>query len=71
MGSLIVNVLPFPGKPSLSTSIVPPLASTRFFEVANPNPIPRALVVNSGLKSFFIFSFEIPEPVSVIERVSR
>ena len=46
MGSLTVKVLPFPT--SLCTSMLPPLASTRFFDTAKPSPMPRALVVNSG-----------------------
>ena len=62
MGRRTVKTLPLPS--SVSTSMVPPLASTRFLLVANPNPMPQALVVNNGSKSLCRFSSGMPHPVS-------
>ena len=62
----MVNVLPSPSW--LSTSMVPPLASTRFLDRARPRPMPRPLVVKRGSNIFFMFSTGMPRPVSVMER---
>jgi hypothetical protein len=52
------NVVPFPSL--LSTEMVPPWASTSLLQMANPNPVPLGFVVKNGVKSFPMFSFEIP-----------
>ena len=56
-----MKTVPSPG--SLSTLNLPPLASTRFLQTTSPSPIPFALVVKRGWKSFFMFSGEIPSGI--------
>src|SRR4029077_19329662 len=58
VGSDTDIVVPAPGL--LFAEISPPFASASPRETASPRPIPRALVVKSGSKSFFIWSAVIP-----------
>ena len=63
-GKFIVRDVPSPTM--LSIVIVPPLSSIKFFVIAKPNPIPLILVENKGSKIDFMFSSDMPHPVSVI-----
>src|SRR2546421_388890 len=65
-GRRIVNFVPRPG--SLSTSIVPPWASTIRFVVGRPNPLPPGLVVTNGRNTFAAWSAVMPMPVSIRSR---
>lgn len=49
-GKTTVKVLPCPC--IISTSILPPVASSNCIDVANPRPIPLGLVVISGISNF-------------------
>ena len=48
-----------------SMAIVPPCASTKRLAVESPSPVPRALVVKNGVKSFSRISGGMPGPLSV------
>ena len=64
--------LPCPG--SLSTSMVPPMASTRFLVIAIPSPVPCILLVRefsarvNGSKMVFLKSADIPIPLSLTKK---
>ena len=62
MGKAIVKVVPL--FTAVFTVMVPQCASTIRLHIAKPKPIPCALVVNSGVKSFFKVSSGMPLPES-------
>ena len=74
-GRLIVNSVPVPT--SLLTSIVPPIRSTIFFEIAIPRPLPSVLSIRlsfsrvKGLKISLKNSGLIPIPVSLTVNMNQ
>ncbi len=45
--------------------MLPPWLSISFLQIARPIPMPWALVVKKGVKSFSTFSLDMPIPVSL------